>query len=245
MNTYKIKCRVALLSLTTLLFGMSANAVELSTLTSIPTDGSVNIDIATGLNDGITARYYSAGNQRSLTQTFIWNSSEGMTGLGLLIASTQNTIGGQFFLQDQGYSLDIQQLQSATGDRSVDGTITTASFTITTSVVVASQYLYIEFDNALSLEDGTAYGFNLRPVEEVNNNAIAVDKSSIAYASGVGNQTGTVAIIPNGQAYGNANLDYAFYTTTVIPESSSSGLILGIAILSSVLVFRSKLRCKN
>ena len=219
----------AIFAVASVLCSSVTHAVDLSSLTTIPTDGSVNINIAsTGVGLGITARYFAEDNQRSVAQTFTWNSNGDMSGLGLLIAPDQNSGGGKFFTQDQDYFLDIQQLQSATDNRSVQDTLTTASFTLTTSVIVAGQYLYIEFDTPLDLENGSSYGFNLRPGELIAGNAISVDQSAIAYANGVGQQRGTVAIIPDGSAYGNAGLDFAFYTTSTVPESSSSALWLGI-----------------
>lgn len=221
--------------------GAVAHAVVVSSLVSTPTD-NVNIDHSGGTNNTITARYLSASNQRSVTQTFTWNSDSDMAGLGMLISSLQNTASGLYFTQSQSYFLDVQQLTSATGVRTVESTITTVPFTLTTSMVVAGQYLYFQFDTPLDLVNGAAYGYNFRAAEINAGNAVAFDTASVAYTGGVANQTASVAQIANGVAYGNAGFDYAFFTVTAtnVPEPSTAAVLFGALAMGSALAVRRR-----
>lgn len=214
------------LSLTALVAVSSAQTATLSTFSTAPTDGSINIDISTPDDSvsAITSRYLSAGNQRSLIQTYVWNTDSDMSGLALRVAQTQNGTSGQYFTNgSQNYALDIQLLVSATGDRTVQNTLMTYFFTIKKSMIKADNFLYIEFDTPLELVSGAAYGFNFRPMEENIVNAIAIAQSFSDYANGVANQSASASIFSTGSPYGNAGFDLAFYTTASPVPSNIAG----------------------
>lgn len=234
-----------LIGLLSLASGVTAHAVIVSSLVSkdLPQD-SVNIVSSlsgAAISDGTTARYQSESSQRSITQTFVWNSDDGMTGLGLLISANQNSVSGQNFTTTQSFALDIQELDDASYPRKVKsgGTITAVTFNLTVSLVQAGQFLYIQFDTPLALENGKSYGFNFRPTEMVAANAVAIERASVAYTGGVCNQTVSVSTIADGAAYGNnSNLSYAFFTTAAIPEPASVVAFCGIAAMLAGVVIR-------
>ncbi|RRJ94885.1 PEP-CTERM sorting domain-containing protein [Opitutaceae bacterium TAV4] len=230
------------------LLTLTARALTVSSIALLPTSG-VNIDHSTGVSDGvttsngITARYFAADNQRSLDQTFIWNSDLNMSGLGLLVAADQNTVSGKRFTTSQSYYLDIQRLDDSNSSRKVEETIITVQFTLTTDLVRAGHYLYIAFTTPLSLTNGTAYGFNLRPGEIVNANAVSIDLTAVPYADGAGGQGGTVSILANGTAYtkSGSNYDFAFFTTTAaVPEPATTVASLGTAAISLGILLRRR-----
>ncbi|MDR1279405.1 MAG: PEP-CTERM sorting domain-containing protein [Opitutaceae bacterium] len=228
----------------------AARAVVLSSLasTALPPEDVRNLGsslVGVSPSDGTTARYIAADNQRSITQTFVWNSDLAMAGLGLLVSGNQNTVSGQMFTASQEFALDIQEIDNATYPRKVvtGGTIT-VSFTLTTALVNAGQFLYIRFDTPLALEKNKSYGFNLRPTGLVPSNALAIEKSMAAYADGVSSQSSSVSIIATDAAYGNnTNLAYAFFTTTApapVPEPATTAALFGGLTILACCIFRRR-----
>ncbi|RRJ95039.1 hypothetical protein Ga0100231_012680 [Opitutaceae bacterium TAV4] len=242
MKTLRILPALALLALPILAPGTTARAVVLSSLSSVPTE-NVNINIATqaltaeGVARNAEVRYYNAENLRTITQTFTWNSTLNMTGIGLLIAPDQ----GSKFSNNQTYALDIQEL--GTG-RTVTSNIATVEFTLTSSLVAAEKLLYFSFDSPLSLMNTQLYGFNLRPTQAVNNNRLSLAVSGTPTGTdSVGNiRTGTVASLVAGESYGNQIPDgFAFFTTTApVPELGVTVALLGGAAILAALVLRRR-----
>ncbi|MDR1280504.1 MAG: hypothetical protein LBK99_06745 [Opitutaceae bacterium] len=244
MKTPRIRTLItaASIPLAFLLLSVTARALTVSSIALLPASG-VNINYSTGVSQGVTARYFASNNQRSLDQTFVWNSDLNMSGLGLLVATDQNAASGKNFTKSQSYYLDIQNLDNTNDSRTVQGTVITVQFTLTTDLVRAGHYLYIAFTTPLSLTNGAAYGFNFRAAEEVNNNAVSIDQSAVAYADGAGGQGGTVSIIANGGVYtrSGSNYDLAFFTTTAaVPEPATTVASLGAAAIFLGILLRRR-----
>ena len=214
-------------------------AATIQSLTSEPTTGLV-LDQTVSTSTGITTRYTSSSDFRSITQTFTLASNTSVNGLGLVLAANQNTVGGTGFSVNQPYALDIQQLDAS---NTVLATLGTYAITVTTDLVAANNWLYITFDTSLSLTSGTKYGFNFRPTEIITNNNLELGRSSSdVYAGGVGNQYGTSGVISLGSAYGSSGSvgDITFALTSV-PEPNSWILFSGAFMLLIVrLVTRKK-----
>lgn len=245
MKTPRIQIAITAASIPLAFFFLSltARALTVSSTALLPTSG-VNINNSDGRSVGLQARYTKADDQRSLGQTFIWNSDLTMSGLGLLIAADQGS-DGKKFTTAQSYYLDIQKLDNSYSSRTVQETITTVQFTLTTDLVNPGKFLYVTFTTPLSLTNGTAYGFNLRPGEMISNNVLAIDQSAVDYLNGVAGAN-TTSIIPNGTAYAKSGSGYdlTFFTTTAaaVPEPATTVVSLGAAAILLGIILR---RCQR
>lgn len=195
----------------------NAFCASLSTTAESPQDANINQSAmfeSDSISDGIQARYVSDGENRSLTQTFVWNSSGKLTSIGIRVSPDQ----GQYFKfgRPQKYGLDVQLLSN--DSTRVLQTLESATFTLTPQEAAAGHYFVITFDQPLTMEKKQLYGFHLYPVEITGNRLIIAttgDGKGDSFPDGAGNQHGAPGAIPEGKAYGKArqNFDLVFFTT--------------------------------
>jgi hypothetical protein len=135
-----------------------------------------------GLEAGtIPAEYKSSNTIKGIVQTFKWNSTAVLTGIGFLVSHY-----GTQYKTDQEFALDVQQLYSDS-DLRVNKPFKLMNITIPVKAVRAGYYLYFQFTSPLNLEIGKTYGVNLYPVK-VANQAVFFEKSNSAYL-GIGGQS--------------------------------------------------------
>lgn len=213
------------------------SAIILSHSVNIPSE---NIGIAqtdTSKVDAIQTRNTQAGGTdwRGLSQSFRWNVSSDLDldAFGFHVASPTS------LSYDVDYMLVVQQL---TGDKTVPvATLAQIEFTITSSDVVAGQWLHIDLGTDLDMTYDQWYGVTLCPVLSDSNGARMYWSASAANVyEGAGSQINPLSTgMPRTTAYASQGFDLSFYTQTV-PEPATMGL-MAVATFG-LLAFRGLLK---
>jgi hypothetical protein len=225
MNTLTLTVFVSLVA------GLSALHAEnasLTTLAEVPASGvnirqdSVSADPAAGLS----IRYTDESQRRGATQTFVWNSTGKLTGVGLKLSAAA---GDRYpLLAPQSFEVDIHELDEALNSRRITRKLATVSVTVTPQLVRPGQYLYLSFDPPLALRKGTAYGLSIRPTQLVRDSHLhlawtghANGSTPEAYVPGVASMTLGLPYADSDR-YGREPLerdfDLVFFTTTDAEE---------------------------
>lgn len=177
-----------------------------------------------------------SGSVRAVSQTFTWDSTLELDGIGLRMATAQNTLDP--VTTPVTYFLDIQQLSGngITAAATIQSTVAHLSYSISPSAVSPNSYLYLDLDTNLALTNGVSYGFILYPsTAATTTQRLFFSKSADAtvYGGGIAAQVNNITG-PSAYAgtYGGQNFDLGFYlTTAAIPEPSTTGFIVGMAAL--------------
>lgn len=196
-------------------------SATLSVLDAVPATG-VNIRqdvVSADATQGLSARFLSENERRGATQTFVWNSSEPMSGLGLKL--TEEAQRRYPLASPQKFEIDIHELTGAIGGRKIVRKLATIPVTLTPEVIREGKYLYLKFDTPLKLESEIAYGLHIRPVEIVPGNHLHLAWSG--HGSGANAYADGVASMTLGAPYGDSDtygkepqardFDLVFFTT--------------------------------
>lgn len=170
-------------------------------------------------SEGVSARNKTATESdiRSISQSFTWNNTGALTGLGLLISG--NSVFS--YRTDQTWRLEIHRLSGKTNP-AILSTIESLSFVIPAGKFTAEHYIYFTFTTPVALSSGVTYGFNLVPTSTVAGNEIRFVRafnSTIGYG---GQAAGLTVTYP---AASTSSPDYNFYLTgsgTVLPVELAS-----------------------
>lgn len=202
-----------------------------SSYSSLPESVTDEIVIDQSLkNNNIQIRYKSSGDIRSGTQTFTWNSTQAMSGVGVLLASTQS-----FTSTLQNYELRIFQVSGITNNSSVTSTLETYQFQLSNTLVVANNYLYWDFPTALELTNGSTYMFQLAPTGQNNNNVLYLARTDYdSYGGGSGAQLTTNA---SPTTVSSVGWDTSFFLTAV-PEPGPMSLLIATFGAVGILKYR-------
>jgi len=168
----------------------------------------------------IQVRYQSSSNIRAASQSFTWNSTEGLSGVGL------NLYSNQAVTTAQTYQLVILQTDGQAANSNVTGTVQTYQFTLDSSSVVANDYLYLSLPSALALTNGGTYEFFLAPVASNASNILYLERSvaSSAYPGGVAAQLSSNTVPTKVSSSG---WDYGFFlTAAAVPEPSPLAMVI-------------------
>lgn len=223
-----------------LLFPLLSAAQTVSLMDSPPSTANLSQPFAfntdgqspAALTEGTQARFQASGSNtlRSVTQTFTWNTSAPLTGLGIMVAPDQNAPGGCPFVRAQNYALDIQELDAA---NAVVSTVASATVALTPAVVKPGKYMHFTFGVPVPLGNGKTYGIHLRPVAVDRANRLLAAFSGYTSAggkglipgAGFGAQTGgyydaragTYTALPAGTRYASnrgGGYSHTYYATT-------------------------------
>ena len=231
-------------------FPLVAQGAVVTNTNTLP-DG-VNIDLTgseatvSGSGDGVQVRWRGGTDLRGGVQTVTWNTTNPLSGYGLLFDNAQNIVGN--FDEDQDFILDIQLLTDPDGGSDPDrvvSTVATSTFTIEPGDVAPSStgspsYLFIDLDDDVALVEGQDYAFHLYadsdPANAADQRLYFAETAAGAYNDGFGRQTNGLMRAP-GQDFpqpsgGFAGTDIAVFTVAV-PEPTSLALvgIGGLALL--------------
>lgn len=183
------------------------------------------------ITEGEQARYQSAGTNvlRAVSQTFTWKSDNKLTAIGIMVAPDQNTVGGCAFSADQQWAFDVQELDTA---NKVVSMVTSATVTLTPSVVQPGKYIHVVFDAAKTMTNGKSYGIHIRPVEVTAANRLLVATSGRVSQGGVG----SVAAKYDGIGMGNQTAGYydnsaAAYTASPAGWAYANAASGGVSIV--------------
>ncbi|GHC10025.1 hypothetical protein [Cerasicoccus arenae] len=170
-------------------------------------------------SNGITARWTSEANFRSILQSITWQGGY-VTGFGFQLAPNQNGGPGLNYTRNQSYAIDIQELSSAgSGSQTILSTIHTELFTMPASIVQANNVIYLEFDGPVYLDAGT-YGFNLRPTDIKGGNVLVLAKSTNGedtIALGGGAQNAIPGVLDVNYPIASIDIDFLCFVTNASP----------------------------
>lgn len=229
----RIARAISLLS-SLLIAGGACAQVIVSNTTTVPVNATINQSSFSDASN-VQARDQTGG-VRAVSQTFTWNSTQALDGLGLRLATAQNTLNP--YTSDSTWVLDIQQL-SGNGMQSAASIVSTVAhltFTLPASAVSPESYLYFDLTTNLSLTNGGTYGFILYPEtasDTYQRLFFSKSANTTVYSGGVAAQVSSVTGPgPYSGSYGGQGFDLGFYLVAV-PEPGVSGLIVtgGCAIL--------------
>jgi len=194
-----------------LMFSVSVNAAVTLSNPSSPPTSEVAILQTNNLGSGIQARNRASNSSdwRAITQTFTWNSEKDIAGLGLYMHSSQTA-----WSADQNYVLVIQALNG--NSPTLD--VAEIEFSLTSSYVGPSQWLYIDFDD-IELQNGATYGFSFCPPASAVNGSLRTvwNVANADVLTGISRQySPNPNGIPKTDSYssGGGVNDYTLYMTT-------------------------------
>ncbi len=225
-------------------------ALPLSAVTITPQQfGSINpslvnqIIIQQTTETGLYGIRYEDAQYRSALQTFTWEGTGDLTGLGIKLAANGNNLNGT-----AAYYLRIFKVSALTAGP--DSSVTSPAlreyeFSLTGDYRTITDYLYFALPASLTLENGGTYMF------QIINKAEVVKRLSFAtaaggtstYAHGVGythyssTPTAPTTISDNS---GGVIKDYVFFLTgsPAIPEPRTLGLLIGCIVGMATLGWR-------
>lgn len=205
--------------------------VSLSNPVSVPIENIVVSQI--NQDSTVQSRYTSATNWRGVSQTFEWNSAQGLRAAGLYVASYANTTG-----RDQNYIFAIQKLDaslSVTSPTVVSNVLETV-VVLTTNNMASGTWMQFDFGE-LTLENGATYGLFFGPdvslpyPENARSDIIinwAWNVASNAYAGGGASQPNTTTNgvpLDVGSTFGaNGTKDLVFYLQAVAGLPSTNAV---------------------
>jgi hypothetical protein len=241
MNTHSFIHSVAV-ACSILVASVASAQVTVSNVTTVPGSG-VTLNQST-FSDGTNVQVRDqTGSVRAVTQTFTWNSTLALDGIGLRLATAQNTLDP--VTTPVTYYLDIQQISGngISTAASIQSTVAHLSFTISPSSVASNSYLYLDLNTNLALSNSVTYGMILYPsAAAATTQRLFFSRSAdaTAYTGGISAQVNNITG-PSAYAgtYGGQGFDLGFYmTTAAIPEPGTTGFIVGFAALAGVLGLR-------
>lgn len=236
----------------TLAIGLLAAACSTAHSATAITPQSLAPTLSSDIADSITVSQFSVGalddiqirnstSIRSAAQSFTWNSDYGMTGLGLMVGDGK-TWGTT---TTQSFELSIHAASGIAG--SITSDLAAFSFTMTSSLAVAGNWLYFDLPETLSLTNGAVYVFHLKALGSTENNTGGFDNifvlersSTDLYSVGRAAQlTTNDTVLPSGQSW-----DYTFFVTdsSQIPEPSAATALMGILALGGAVGLRRQRR---
>jgi len=180
--------------------------VVLSNLMNIPLEHVVVSQTNSAGNFKIQARNFTTNDWRGISQTFLWDFTKKLDGIGLKFADVQPT-----WTTDQQYVLIIQALSG----NLPTSTVAQFEFTLTKDKVAANKWLYINFDD-LELTYNQWYGFTLCPPASAVNTSLraywATSDTNVYIGKGA-QINPAVSGLPKTDAYGDISqkTDFAFY----------------------------------
>jgi len=232
---------MALLS-SLLIAGGACAQVIVSNTTSVPLNATINQSSFSDASN-VQARDQT-GSVRAVSQTFTWNTTQALDGLGLRLATAQNTLNP--YTTNSTWMLDIQQL-SGNGLQTaatIVSTVAHLTFTLPASAVSPESYLYFDLSTNLSLTNGGTYGFILYPQtssDTFQRLFFSRSANTSVYSGGVAAQVSSVTGPgPYSGSYGGQGFDTGFYLVAV-PEPGAHGLI-AMGACAMVFLFRARTR---
>lgn len=223
--------------------------IVVSNVASVPAS---NVTIDQPLFDASTPAPLSvqardqSGSIRSVSQTFTWNSSLPLDGVGFRFASTQDSLDP--VAEDRVWRIDIQQISGngRTAAASIVTTVASLEFTLTPASINPSSYTYLDFASNLSLTNGATYGMVVHPVGAgATTQRLFFSRSTDAtsYTGGIAAQQSYSGTSPYAGTYGGAGYNLTFYmTTAAIPEPSAAGALAASVALGFAVSRRRRVR---
>ncbi|PTY00611.1 hypothetical protein DB345_00470 [Spartobacteria bacterium LR76] len=225
-----------------LIAGGACAQIIVSNTTTVPVNATINQSSFSDASN-VQARDQT-GSVRAVSQTFTWNSTQALDGLGLRLATAQNTLNP--YTSNSTWVLDIQQL-SGNGLQSAANIVSTVahlSFTLPASAVSPESYIYFDLTTNLSLTNGGTYGFILYPEtasDTFQRLFFSRSANTSVYSGGVASQVSSVTGPgPYSGSYGGQGYDLGFYLVAV-PEPGACELIV-IGLCTILLVLRARTR---
>jgi hypothetical protein len=220
--------------------------VTVSNVTAVP-GSNVTINQSSFSDASSTQARDNASGIRSVTQTFTWNSTLALDGVGLRLAAAQDTLDP--VAANRVWHVDIQQI-SSTGilppAASVQSTVASLTFTLTPEAVAPSSYLYLDLTNNLTLTNGMTYGMIIYaggagdPAQRL---FFSRSADASAYSGGIAAQNTYFGAGPYNGTYGGAGYSLGFYmTTAAIPEPGTTAALMGAGAALCVVAVRLRRR---
>lgn len=212
------------------------------TLSSEITDAFVVSQLSVGASTDIQVRNVSSGTDiRSAAQSFTWQGTDALSGLGLMVGDGK-TWGTT---TTQSFELSIYSASGLAG--SVGDELATYTFTMTSSLAVAGNWLYFDLPEPIALSNNSVYFFQLKATSLIQNvsggfdNIFVLERSGTdLYSLGRAAQlTSNDSALPTGQSW-----DYTFFVagTSQIPEPSTAAALSGLLVLCGAICFRRQRR---
>lgn len=174
---------------------------------------------------------------RGASQTFQWNNTGMMTGIGVRLTSAQTDLWA-----DQPYKIYVQSINPANGDSI--SVIADISFNLQGASIVdaADKWLIFEFNDPIALTNNEWYGFTISPTSTESTSTqrlrIATSADSDAYI-GAGSQFGPAAGLPV-NSYDVSEASWNDLAFVIIPEPRMYGVIIAIFALGLTVIMRRK-----
>ncbi len=179
---------------------------------------------------------YNNSNYLTAIQTFTWDGTLGLAGIGVKLAESSNNINSP---SSYNYQLRVFEVSGLETGAAIDKTLGTYSFSISGDYRTVSDYLYFNLPSSLVLENGNTYAFQITPAgtQSARLTLATSQGGTSTYDNGIGyiGSYSSLDIPATINNTGGTVGDYVFFLTgAAIPEPQTvalwvGGLVLGLA----------------